>query len=93
MKRIALFAALLSFTFVANAGPYGDDLSKCLVKSSTEQDKNLLVEWIFYAIALNPQLAPVTNISAKQHDEVDKNTAKMFEKLLTDSCLAETQEQ
>jgi len=91
MKRIVLACLLLSLASVAHAGPYGDDLSKCLVKSTTDQDKSLLVQWIFYAIALNPQLAPVANISPEQREQVDKGTARMFETLLTESCLKETQ--
>jgi hypothetical protein len=90
----AALAVLITFAFVApaQAGPYGDDLSKCLIKSTTPEDKNLLVEWIFFAIALNPTVAPMTNIPQAKRDEINKGTAKMFERLLTDTCLTETQE-
>lgn len=90
MKRF-LLCLLLSVPSAANAAQYGDALSKCLVRSTSSADKALLVEWIFFAIALNPTVAPVTNISGAKREEVDKRAAKMFERLLVESCLVETQ--
>lgn len=92
MKRTLLATALLSMVFSAHAGPYGDDLSKCLIKSTDSADKSLLVEWIFFAIALNPTIAPLANIPAAKRDDTDRRTAKMFERLLVESCLDETRQ-
>src|SRR5713226_8174117 len=74
------------------AGPYGDELAKCLVKSTTDADKTYLVKWLFAAAALHPDVKSIASVSDAQRDELNKNAAKLFERLLTESCRSETQE-
>lgn len=76
----------------AHAGPYSDDLAKCLVKSTTADDKGTLVRWIFGIAALHPQVANVSAISDAQRVELNKKVAGLFESLLTERCRAETLE-
>jgi len=92
MKRILLLTALFPLALSAQAGPYGNDLSKCLISSTSASDKELLVEWIFYAIALNPKVKPMTDIPPARREEIDKRVGKTFERLVTDSCLVQTQQ-
>lgn len=73
-----------------NAGPYGDDLSKCLISSTTETDKALLVKWIFSAIALNKEVAPFVNMPQDVRARLNQDTAGLYMRLLTDSCKAPT---
>lgn len=93
-SRAAIAILLLSLTasLPSYAGPYTDSLSKCLVKATTSTDKSALVQWIFSAISLNPNVAWMANIPAQKRDEINKETARLFENLLTVSCLTETQE-
>jgi hypothetical protein len=63
---VALALACAVWTSPAIAGPYGDDLSKCVVNSSTSEDKQDLVQWIFFAISLNPNAEPYVNVSSEQ---------------------------
>ena len=76
----------------ALAGPYGDTLAKCLVKSTTVADKSTLVQWMFVTVALHPDVRRLSAASDAQRDELNMKTAKLFEGLLTDSCIAETRE-
>jgi hypothetical protein len=76
----------------AHAGIYADDLSKCLVKNTSSADKSALVQWMFFAMALNHNVASLTAIPEAKRVETDENTAALFERLLTDSCAAETQD-
>ncbi len=71
------------------AGPYGDDLSKCLVNASSPEDKQGLVQWIFFAIALNPNTEPYAKVTPEQRTQTDKRMAQLLEKLLTESCVKE----
>jgi hypothetical protein len=87
---VSLVLASLSQALVI-AGPYADDLSKCLVKATTDDDKNYLVKWMFAAAALHPQVAAIANITDEQRAELSLNAGKMFERLLTESCKSETQ--
>lgn len=77
---------------VAVAGPYADELAKCLVKSTTEADKNSLVKWMFAAAALHPAVKPIASVSDEQRDELNRGAARLFERLVAESCRAETQE-
>lgn len=93
MKAIVAAVVLLaSLMRPAVAGPYGDDLSKCLVKSTSSEDKSQLVEWIFFSIALNPRVSALTSIPDAKRDEANAKTGELFTRLIADSCKAETQQ-
>jgi hypothetical protein len=84
-------AALLG-ALPAAAGPYSDDLSKCLVRSTGDADKRALVKWIFAAVALHPEVADIASVTPAQRTEMTRNTAKIFERLLADACRTEVQQ-
>ena len=89
---VAAFAAIFSLaTSAANAGVYGDDMAKCLVRSTTTQDRSVLVKWIFAAAASNPEVKSMVSVTERQREKLNKSIAKLFERLLTDSCRHETQ--
>jgi hypothetical protein len=90
-SHIALTALLLSSP-VAYAGPYTDDLSKCLVASTSDQDKTQLVEWIFFSLSLNPKISPYAQVSPAQREVADKGLAKLFERLVAESCSTQTKQ-
>ncbi len=97
MRRVSLFASLGLGVMVsigpapASAGPYADDMAKCLVKSASPEDRTVLVKWIFSAIALHPDLASMAVIPAKQREEITSSAGALFQRLLLVSCRAETQ--
>lgn len=93
-KSIPVFflLAFISLTSVsAQAGIYGDDMAKCLVRSTTERDRGNLVKWIFAAAASNPQVKSMVTVTERQRNKLNKSIARLFERLLTDSCRKETQ--
>lgn len=73
------------------AGPYGDDMAKCLVRSTTNTDKGILVKWMFAAISLNPEVKSMVSLTKQQRDAYNKQFADLVMKLLTESCKKETQ--
>lgn len=85
-------AITLGVTLPAAAGPYADDLSKCLVRSTGEEDKRALVKWIFSAVALHPDVADIAKVTPEQRNDMTRTTAKLFEKLLTESCRSEVRQ-
>lgn len=94
MKRsmVALcFLVLLSASRFAVAGPFADDMAKCLVNSTSPADRTVLVKWIFSVIALHPDLSAMSSISAKQREELSKSAGALFQRLLVESCRSETQ--
>lgn len=90
MIKLALLLGLLS-SQVAFAGPYADDLSKCLVGSTTQEDRMALVKWVFSAASAHPAVKSMVSVSEKQLDDANKGTADLFMSLLTVSCKSEAE--
>ena len=78
--------SLLLFSGAVNAGVYTDDLSRCLIESSTPEDKITLVKWMFTAMSLHPAVASLSNVTPQQRDDSNRDVANLFVKLLTQTC-------
>ena len=91
-RRLPVISASLAIILVvagrvpAHAGPYADALSQCLVDSTSEQDKAGLVRWIFASAAQNPDVSDIASISQDQRNQMNKQVAGLFERLLTQDC-------
>lgn len=91
IKLTFLLGLLLSPS--AFAGPYGDDLAKCLVSSTTQEDRLALVKWLFSAASLHPGVNSIISVtvSDKQIDDANKHIGGLFMRLLTISCKPEAE--
>lgn len=76
----------------AHAGPYTDDLSKCLVSSTSKDDRASLVTWMFSAASLHPAVKSIASVTPRQLDDANKKAGELFMRLLTDSCKSQTQQ-
>ncbi len=76
----------------AHAGVYSDDMAKCLVASTSVKDKTDLVRWIFANAALHPDVTGISSISPASRDDMNRTTAVLLERLLTEACRKQTQE-
>lgn len=79
-------AALLAPTQAAQAGPYSDELSKCIIESTTVSDRAAFVNWIFSAASLHPAVKSIAAVSKEQMDAANRQTGEMVMKILTESC-------
>ncbi len=61
-------------------------LTQCLMKSTSPNDKRVLVKWVFAVIAQHPDIASMTQIDAAQRSAIDRDAAKVLEQLLADQC-------
>lgn len=86
----ATVATALLGSNAARAGVYGDDLTKCLVSSTTDADKALLMKWIFSAMSLNKEVASYVDIPKDVRDRINQDAGGLYMRLLTDSCKAQT---
>src|SRR5262245_52491698 len=77
---------------LAAAGPFADDMAKCLVKSTSEADRADLMRWMFSSMSLHPDLTSMSKISAQTRNEVNTKAASLYSRLLFDSCKSETEE-
>jgi hypothetical protein len=75
----------------AHAGPYIDDLGKCIVDATTFDDRTALIRWMFAAATLHPAVKSLANIPADRLEAESKTTGGLFTRLLTQSCREQTQ--
>ncbi|MGQ4660733.1 hypothetical protein [Lysobacter sp. F6437] len=87
---LALTIAVMAISRPAEAGIYSDDLSRCLVTHTSDEEKIVLAQWIFTVIAVHPSVASMTSISESTKSDVSKQTAEILQELLTESCKDET---
>lgn len=93
LSRLLIAAALsLSISAPAVAGPYADSLTKCLVQSTTTADKTTLVQWIFAMMTLHPQVSSMSSLTQERRTQANKEAARLFQQLLTKTCLNETRQ-
>lgn len=95
MKRFlmaAVAAPVLLCGSAAYAGPYSDDLGKCMVRSSTEEDRGALVRWLFSSLAVHPSVKDMATVTPQQREDADHRVADLFSRLLFTSCRKETVE-
>ena len=90
--KIALFGLLILSSGIAAAGESSEKLSKCLVSSTTPEDKQILIRWIFGAVANHPNVSDISNLSPEKWDEISKKSAHVFQKLIAESCSLESRE-
>jgi hypothetical protein len=94
--RILVGAAVLAAGLLAAgasvAGPYSDDLAKCMVRSSTPADRAEFVKFLFSALAQHPDVSSMANISPQQMEAVSKASGQLVQRLLLQSCRSEAQQ-
>jgi len=73
-----------------HAGVYTDDLSKCLVDSSTSEDKITLAKWMFTAMTLHPAVASMSTVTSKQRDDANKGMGELMVDLISVRCLEQS---
>ena len=77
---------------VTQAGVYADDLGKCLVSSTSDADRALMVKWMFAAMSLNSQVASFVNMPTEVRDQLNRDTAQLYLRLMTEKCRTQTRD-
>lgn len=93
MRRIIIAAALalgLGVVSQAQAGAASDALGKCLVQSSSGKDRTAFVQWMFVALAANPDVQPFSKATSEDQARVSKGAAAVFERLILTDCRKES---
>ena len=81
-RHAFLAAALCGSVQVATASTTVDQLSNCLVKSTTATDKTTVLQWTFAALAAHPDLKVYSNVTDAQRTQLDKNLAQVLQRIL-----------
>tara|TARA_B100001059_G_C17259390_1_gene298165 strand:- start:5 stop:451 length:447 start_codon:yes stop_codon:yes gene_type:complete len=94
MFRISylLLIFVVIFSNKVSAGPFTDNLTRCILVSTDEDDYTKLVNWIFRVVAEHPDIkSDVGDVYSKnQKIMADVNLAEVFTKLLTKRCKTES---
>ena len=83
---LLLAGALLGTTQIAMAGPTVDQLSNCLMKSTTATDKTAVLQWTFAALSVHPDLKAYSNITEAQRTQLDQKLAQTLQRILVEQC-------
>ena len=89
-RHAVLAVALCGSVQVATASTTVDQLSNCLVKSTTATDKTTVLQWTFAALAAHPDLKVYSNVTDAQRTQLDKNLAQVLQRILVEQCSAQT---
>lgn len=73
-------------THRATAGPFANDMARCMVNSTSAADRADLMRWMFSAMVLNPDLASMATVPATERNELTAKAAALFSRLMFDSC-------
>jgi len=90
LRTFLISATLLSVTQVTLAGPTVNQLSDCLMKSTTATDKTTVLQWTFVALGNHPDLKALSNVTASQKEALDKNLATVLQRILVEQCSVQT---
>lgn len=75
---------------VATAGTTVDQLSECLVKSTTAADKTAVLQWTFVALSTHPDLKSFSNVTDAQKEQLDQKLATVLQRILVEQCSTQT---
>lgn len=89
LKSTIMACALLGCIPMASASTATDELSRCLVKATTTEDKTAVLQWTFVALSTHPELKAFTNVSDAQKEQLDKNFAAVVQRILIEQCSTE----
>ena len=90
-RSVLMAAALFGTTQIAMAAPAQtvDQLSDCLVKSTTATDKTAVLQWTFVALSVHPDLKAYSNVTDEQRTQLDKKLAQTLQRILVEQCSAQ----
>jgi hypothetical protein len=85
-----IIVMLLVAAAPSSAGPFADDMAKCLVRATTPADKSALVQWMFATMSLHPEVKQFAQVTADQRATLNKRFGDLIVALLTERCATES---
>ena len=89
VQSILAGGALLMMSQFTMASTAQDQLSSCLVKSTTAADKTSVLQWTFAALSTHPDLKAFAQVSDAQKEQLDQNFAAVLQRILVEQCSAQ----
>ena len=93
-KFIYVFTVLTFLLNISNkpifAGPFEDDMSRCLVLATSYKDNSLLGRWLVRVYGEHSDSEDLTNLTLYKKEAIDRDMARLFTRLLSEDCKVET---
>jgi hypothetical protein len=89
MKKFAAIAGVLALTAqagAASAGVYADDLTRCVVSSTSASDRISFIRWMFGAMSAHDEVAPLSTVTPEQRASMTEEAAKIVQRLILTDC-------
>ena len=77
----------VAFSSPANANP--EALAACLTDSLNGKERKQLAKWIYFSLAVHPEMKPYSNVSVDVRADTDKYVAALVTRLLVDDCASQ----
>lgn len=74
----------------ARAGLYQDDLSRCIIAGAKPEDRTVLLRWVFAAMASNPKIKDMAQVSPERATGLSKDAALLIQRLMLTDCHKQT---
>ncbi|MDF0604293.1 hypothetical protein HZU77_001330 [Neisseriaceae bacterium TC5R-5] len=87
---IIMIGSMLTTPLVL-AGTATDALAVCMQDSTTGKDRKDLSRWIITSISTHPEMQSLFSVTQQTRLNADKTMAALVTKLVTESCLSQTQ--
>lgn len=83
---ISLFMFCFSLTLPLSAKADTQAFATCLVDSLNGKERKALVKWIFFSIAVHPELKDFAQVSPEQREKSDRYIGDLVTRLFVDNC-------
>jgi hypothetical protein len=92
MRNVVVTALMILLLGSGNlwAGPYSDELSRCVVDNTTQEDRAALVRWMFLALSRHPAVQGIANMDDEALDAANQSMGELITRLLAGTCREET---
>ncbi len=84
-----VLSVLLGLSGTAHAGPYADRLARCVVNATTDQDKIVMLQWVYAVFGLNKNLKTMNNVTDSQRLELVKQVQSFTGRTFKVTCKTE----
>lgn len=70
--------------------PYSAALRKCLLESTTSEQKENFARWMFIVFSSNPTVRQMISVSSQEREQINKSIANTYTTLMTQTCRNQT---
>lgn len=89
-KLLAAILITLGLQSTAQAGPFTDEMARCLIEQTSSADKSIVIQWVYASMSFHPDVSALANVSDAKGEELNKNMAEMMVDLTSVRCKDET---